>query len=135
MPSNGQLSTGSPGRRWAGRILGAIAVLFLLFDSVVKLLVLPVAVEATTRLGYPAGLVRGLGILELVCIVVYVVPGTSVLGAILLTGYLGGAVATQVRAENPLFTQVLFPVYVGALIWGALLLRDRRLRPLLWSGA
>jgi hypothetical protein len=116
--------------RWTGGIIGALAVLFLLVDTIGKLLTLPPVVEGTTRLGYPAGVVLGIGIVELGCLVVYLVPRTAILGAILLTGYLGGAVATHVRIGSPLFTHVLFPVYAGLLIWGALVLRDRGLRAL-----
>ena len=113
---------------WTGRIVSALVVLFLVFDGVVKVLKLAVAVEGTARLGYPAGLVMGIGIVELVCVVAYVIPRTSVLGAILLTGYLGGATATQVRLEDPWF---FFPVVIGVLLWGGLYLRDARLRALI----
>jgi hypothetical protein len=113
---------------WAGRILSGIAVLFLLFDAAVKVLQLPVAVQGTSELGYPGSVVLGLGIVQLVCLVVYLVPQTSVLGAVLWTGYLGGAVATHVRVGHPLFSHTLFPVYVAALLWAGLWLRDERLR-------
>jgi hypothetical protein len=116
---------------WAGRIISALAVLFLLFDSVIKVTRLPVAVEGTTQLGYPESVVLGIGIVELSCLALYVFPPTSILGAILLTGYLGGAIATHVRVGNPLFTHILFPVYVAALIWGGPYLRDSRLRALI----
>ena len=116
---------------WIGRVLSALAILFLLFDSVVKLLQLPVAIEGTTQLGYPAGVVFGIGLVELVCLVLYVIPQTSVFGAILFTGYLGGAIATHVRIGSPLFTHVLFPIYVAVLIWGGLYARDDRLRALI----
>jgi hypothetical protein len=111
----------------ARRIISALAVLFLAFDGIIKVLKLAPAVEATTQLGYPAGLVITIGVLELTCLAVYVIPRTSVLGAILLTGYLGGAIATQVRAGTPLFS-IVFPIIIGALIWGDLFLRDERLR-------
>jgi hypothetical protein len=116
---------------WAGRIMGALAVLFLLFDSLIKVMKLPQAVEGSTALGYPAGVVRGIGIVELICLLIYVIPRTSVLGAILLTGYLGGAVATHVRVGSPLLTHILFPIYVALLIWGALFLPDPQLRRLI----
>jgi DoxX-like family len=119
------------GRLWTGRTIGILAVLFLLFDSVVKLLTLPLAVEGTARLGYPESLVFWIGVIELVCLAVYVTPRTAVLGAILLTGYLGGAVATHMRIASPLSSHVLFPVYVALLVWGALFLRDGRLRALI----
>ena len=115
---------------WTGRILSALPVLFLLFDSVIKLMKIDPVVESFARLGYPESVAVPIGILELVCLVLYVVPRTSVLGAILLTGHLGGAVATHVRIGDPLFTHVLFPIYVGALLWAGLYLRDDRLRAL-----
>ena len=118
-------------RLWAGRIIGALPVLFLLFDSVIKLLKIDPVVQSFALLGYPDHLARPIGILELVCVAVYVFPRTSALGAILLTGYLGGAIATHWRVGDPLPTHVLFPVYVGALVWSGLFLRDSRLVPLL----
>jgi hypothetical protein len=118
-------------RRWTGRVIFALTVLFLLFDSIGKLLAVPPVVEGTTRLGYPGELVRVIGVVLLVCLVAYMVPRTSVLGAVLLTGYLGGAVATHARVGSPLLTHVLFPVYVAVLIWAALLLRDDRVRALI----
>jgi hypothetical protein len=121
----------SPGRLWTSRIAGAVTILFLLVDTIVKVLRLPPAVEGTVRLGYPESTVFGIGIIELVCLVAYVIPRTSILGAILLTGYLGGAVATHVRIESPLLSHTFFPIYVGVLIWAALFLRDDRLRTLL----
>jgi hypothetical protein len=116
---------------WAGRILTALAVLFLLFDSTIKLLKLDPVVESFARLGYPVTVARGIGGLELALIAVTLIPRTSVLGAVLLTGYLGGAVSTHVRIGDPLFTHVLFPIYVGVLLWGGLYLRDDRLRTLI----
>jgi hypothetical protein len=115
---------------WSGRTLSALAVLFLLFDATIKLLQLPVAVEGTKKLGYPANVVFILGVIQLVCLIVYLVPRTAVLGAILWTGYLGGAVATHVRVADPLFSHILFPTYVAALLWGGLWLREPRLRAL-----
>jgi hypothetical protein len=114
----------------AGRLIGALAVLFLLFDGVIKVLQLAPAVEASAQLGYPERLTLGIGLLELACLAVYALPRTSILGALLLTGYLGGAVATHVRVGSPLFP-VLFPLVIGALLWGGLALRDARLRALL----
>jgi len=108
-------------RLWAGRVIGGWLVVFLAFDAAVKILNMAAAVDGTTRLGYPEHLVVTLGVVELVCLIVYVVPKTSALGAILLTGFLGGATATQVRVESPWF---LLPVALGALIWVALWLRD-----------
>lgn len=115
----------------AGVIMAGLAILFLLFDSLGKLIAVAPAVEGTVGLGYPETAVRLIGAILLVCLAIYATPRTSVLGAILLTGYLGGAVATQLRVGSPLLTHTLFPVYVGALIWGSLLLREERLRALL----
>ena len=112
---------------WTGRIITILAVLFMAFDTIIKLLQLAPAVDATTLLGYPVSLVVTIGVIESVCLAVYVFPRTSLLGAILLTGYLGGAVASQVRAEVGLFP-IIFPLIMGALLWGGLLLRDERLR-------
>jgi hypothetical protein len=114
---------------WAGRILSAIPVLFLLFDGVAKLIKPAPVVQATVQLGYPESVITGLGILLLACTILYMIPRTSVLGAILLTGYLGGATATHVRMGGPLFA-IVFPSLVGALIWGGLFLREPRLREL-----
>lgn len=114
-----------------GRILSGLAVVFLAFDAGMKLLQVTPAVEGTTQLGYQASVIVPLGIVQVVCLIAYLLPRTSVLGAILWTGYLGGAIATHVRVGNPLLTHVLFPVYVAALLWGGLWLRDTRLRRLL----
>ena len=114
-----------------GMVLTTLAALFLTFDTVLKVLKLGPAVEGTVSLGYPLGSVRVIGIVELVCLVLYLVPRTSVLGALLLTGYLGGAIATHLRIGNPLFTHILFPVYVALFVWGGLFLRDPRLAELL----
>lgn len=116
---------------WAGRIMSGLVALFLLFDSVVKVMRLPLAVEGTTQLGYPESVVVGIGTVQLVCLLVYLIPQTSIFGAILLTGYLGGAIATHVRVGSPLFSHVLFPIYVAVLVWGGLFLRSGRLRALI----
>ena len=116
---------------WTGRILSALGVLFLTFDAVMKVLKSAQAVEGTTQLGYPASVVVPLGLLQLVCLALYLVPRTAILGAVLWTGYLGGAVATHVRLGNPMLTHVLFPVYIAVLLWGGLYLRDGRVRTLL----
>lgn len=118
-------------RLWAGRGMTVIPVLFLLVDGVMKLLQPQPVIDGMQLLGYPGGLAAGIGILLLTCLALYVVPRTSVLGAILLTGYLGGAVASNLRIEAPLFSHVLFPVYVGLLLWGGLYLREARLRALI----
>ena len=117
---------------WAGRAIGALAALSLLLDGAIKVLQLPPAVEASAQLGYNANLTFILGILELACVVVYLIPRTAPLGALLLTGYLGGAMATHMRLGSPLFS-VVFPLLLGALLWGGLALRDRRLRALLFA--
>ena len=113
--------------RWAGRVVSALVVAFLAFDGISKALTVEPVVEATTRLGYPEGSVFGIGVTLLICTIIYTVPRTAFLGAILLTGYLGGAVATQVRVEDPWF---LFPAIIGVLAWGGLFLRDARVRAL-----
>lgn len=114
-----------------GRILSALAVLFLGVDAIAKLLQLAPVVSGTAELGYPAGAVLTIGILEALCVAAYVAPPTSVLGALLLTGYLGGAIATHLRMGNPLLSHILFPVYVALFVWGGLFLREARLRALL----
>jgi hypothetical protein len=124
-------------RAWKlGLALSAVAVAFLLFDSAGKLVRAEPVVAGTMQLGYPDGIIRTLGIVLLLAVLAYVVPRTSFIGAILLTGYLGGAVATHVRVGSPLLTHVLFPIYVALFVWGGLWLRDRRLRALLgWRRA
>ena len=116
---------------WTGRILSAVAVLFLLFDITLHLLRPPFVLEGTKQIGYPVNTILTLGIIELVCLILYVVPRTAVLGAILWTGYLGGAVATHVRVSDPLFSHILFPIYVALFLWGGLWLREPRLRALI----
>jgi hypothetical protein len=118
---------------WTGRILSGLVVLFLLVDAGFKLIKpLPApAVQAFGQLGYPIGLAAGIGILLLSCVAFYLIPRTSVLGAILLTGYLGGAVASHVRVGDPWFSHSLFPVYIGLFVWGGLYLRNQRLRALI----
>jgi DoxX-like family len=116
---------------WAGIIVSALPALFLLMDAVGKLVKPAPVIEGTIGLGYQESVIVPLGVVLLVCTILYIVPKTTVLGAILLTGYLGGAVATHVRIANPLFTHQLFPVYLGVLIWLGLWLRDARVRNLL----
>jgi hypothetical protein len=118
-------------RSTAGYVLTGLVAAFLTFDTVMKLLQLAPAVQGTTELGYPAGTVVVIGAIELVCLVLYLIPPTSVLGALLLTGYLGGAIATHVRVGSPLPTHTLFPIYVALMVWGGLYLRESRLRTLL----
>lgn len=114
-----------------GRVLSGLAAAFLIFDSIGKLLRVQPVIEGTVSLGYPVSVIIPLGVTLLTCVVVYLVPRTAVLGALLLTGYLGGAVATHVRVGHPLLTHTLFPAYVAALLWGGLMLRDDRLRAFL----
>jgi len=115
-----------------GWMLSGLAILFLVMDSVMKLLALPVVIESSAALGFSGvAMARGLGVVLIACTILYAAPRTSVLGAILLTGYLGGAVATHVRAGNPLFSHVLFGVYIGVIVWAGLYLRDPSLRTLI----
>jgi len=115
---------------WAARILGGLPALFLLVDGGMKLFKPAVVVEATLKLGYPESTIVGIGVVLLVSTLLYLIPRTAVLGAVLLTGYLGGAIATNVRVGGPLFN-IVFPIFFGALLWGGLWLRDRRLQELL----
>src|SRR5271156_6185221 len=115
---------------WAGRILSVLALLFLLFDAAGHLIMPAPVVEAFNRLGYPLSLSPTVGIIALVCVLIYAIPRTAILGAILLTGYLGGAVATHLRVRDPLF-DTIFPIIFGVLVWAGLFLRDSRLRALI----
>src|SRR5262245_40126691 len=119
----------SPSR--AGKIVTALPVLFLAFDIVIKLMRIAPVLDSFRELGYPVSLAIWIGTLELVCLALYLIPRTAVLGAILLTGYLGGAIATHVRLGNPLFSHVLFPIYVALPLWAGLYLREERLRALI----
>ena len=126
-----QATQRSRGLSVTGHVLRGVVVLFLLMDAVMKLLALPVVLQTTAELGYPVTGVRALGLLLLLCTGLYAWPRTAVLGAVLLTAYLGGAVATHVRIDSPLFSHVLFGVYIGVLVWSGLYLRDARIRELL----
>ena len=128
MPSGVQAAPVSKTMLWIGRVISALMILFMLFDAGVKILKLPVAVEGTVRLGYPVSTIQPIGIVALVCVLLYAIPRTSILGAILLSGYLGGAIATQVRVQN---AWLIFPAVLGMLIWAGLYLRDERLRALI----
>jgi hypothetical protein len=130
MSSETQTVPESKGLFWTGWVMSALPALFLLVDGAMKLVQPEVVVKTTVELGYAEAVILPLGIVLLVCTILYLVPQTAVLGAILLTGYLGGAVATHVRAGQGPF-EILFPVVFGALLWGGLVLRDRRLRALL----
>jgi hypothetical protein len=119
--------------RWLGRILSGLVILFLLFDGAIKLVPWPVVTETMDRMGYGSSetLARSLGVITLVCTILYAVPPTSILGAILLTGYLGGAMASHVRIGSPLFSHILFGFYLGLMVWAGLWLRNRSLRDLI----
>jgi hypothetical protein len=127
MQSDTYSASSSKKTLWTGRIISALPVLFLLMDGVMKLAKPAVVVESTVKLGYPETVILPLGIVLLACTVLYVIPRTSALGAILLTGYLGGAVATHLRVGDGPFS-IVFPIIFGVLIWGGLWLRDDRLR-------
>lgn len=116
---------------WVGRVLSGLVVLFLIPDGVIKFIKPAPVIETSAHLGLPLSLANTLGILLLICTALYVFPRTSVLGAILLTGYLGGAVSTHLRVGDPLFSHILFPTYLGVLLWLGLYLRDERLRVLI----
>jgi hypothetical protein len=117
--------------RWTGRLLRGLVVLFLLFDGAIKVVEMEVVKQSLAELGYPVQIAFGLGVLTLAIGVLYAIPSTSVLGAILLTGLLGGAMATHLRVGSPVFSHLLFGLYIGLMAWGGLLLRDARLRALL----
>jgi len=116
---------------WTGRAITGLVVLFLALDGAIKFSRPAPVVEAFAHVGWPIELAPVLGTILLACVILYAVPRTAILGAVLLTGYLGGAVATHLRAGDPLFSHVLFPTYMGALLWTGLYLRDRRLRALI----
>ena len=122
-------SASNKGSLWVGRISSALPALFLLLDGIMKLVKPVFVVEATVQLGYRESVIVGLGVVLIACTILYLIPRTAVLGAILLTGYLGGAVATHVRVGGPLFS-IIFPVILGAMLWGGLYLRDERVRSL-----
>ena len=125
-----EAQTISKGQLWAGRIIGGLPALFLLVDAIMKFVKPAPVIEATVKLGYPESVIVGLGAVLLISTVLYLIPQTSVLGAILLTGYLGGAVATHVRVQEGWFS-IVFAVVFGVLLWLGLYLRDHRLRALL----
>ncbi|HEY4201860.1 MAG TPA: DoxX family protein [Devosiaceae bacterium] len=128
---NAAIPTGNRTAFWAGWVLSGILIAFLLFDAGIKLVPLDVVNETMVQLGWPPELARGLGVLTLLCVVLYAIPRTSVLGAILLTAYLGGAMATHMRIGSPLFSHTLFGLYLGLFAWGGLYLRDPRIQALL----
>jgi hypothetical protein len=120
-----------PALMWTGRVLSSVVVLFLLFDGAIKLLEVAAVAEALHQLGFPMSTAPGIGILGLSCAVLYAIPRTAVLGAIVLTGLLGGAIASHVRVNDPLFSHTLFGVYLGVMAWSGLWLRDGRLRAMI----
>ena len=124
----------SKGRIWAGRIISGLAVAFCLMDGGMKLFKPPFVVESTVQLGYPESTIVGIGLALLISTLLYAIPRTSVLGAILLTGYLGGAVASNVRAATPMFN-LAFPIIFGVLVWAGLVLRNKRLESVLMEGS
>jgi hypothetical protein len=121
----------SRGALWTGRVLTALGVLFLLFDAVIKVVGHPSVATASIELGMPATLAFKLGVLELILLGLYLMPRTALLGAVLWTGYLGGAIFAQVRIEAPVYSHILFPTYIAALLWGGLYLRRPALGTLL----
>ena len=130
------IAEGAPVSRSArrlGRLLSGLVILFMLFDGAVKLVPWPVVTESMEKIGYGSSetLARSLGVISLVCTILYAIPPTSFVGAILLTGYLGGAMASHLRIGSPLFTHILFGFYLGLMVWGGLWLRDPDLRRLL----
>jgi hypothetical protein len=127
-----ELASAKPSKtqRRVGWGLTTLTVLFMLFDAAGKLALEPHVVEATTKIGYPVAAIRPIGIIALICTILYAIPRTAILGAVLLTGFCGGAVASKVRIEDPLFSSVLFGVYFGIIAWVGLYLRDDALRRL-----
>src|ERR1700682_3420685 len=130
MPTIAETAPVSKPALWLGRVLSGLVFLFLLFDGAIKLVPWPVVTETMDRIGYGSSetLARSLGFITIVCTVLYAIPPTSILGAILLTGYLGGAMASHLRIGSPMFSHTLFGFYLGLMVWGGLWLRDRSLR-------
>jgi hypothetical protein len=118
---------------WAGRLMSALVILFLIFDAAIKLVPMQIVTDTMGELGYPptVGIARSIGIITAICVVLYAWPRTAVLGAILMTGLFGGAMATHLRIGSPVFTHLLFGLYLGLLAWGGLYLRDPRLRAMI----
>jgi len=133
--SNDAVASGSAAP-WIGRILAGLAVAFLILDAAMKLVPLQPVIDAMHELGFAgtSGLARGLGVLLLACTILYAIPRTALLGAILLTGYLGGAIAVQLRAGSPLFSHILFGAYIGLILWAGLLARNSQVRSLFLAG-
>ena len=132
MSTSSELNGVTNKAKWASWVMSGLVIAFMIFDGGIKLVPLQIVTDTSAQLGLPTTVVfaRWLGIVGLACTALYAYPRTSFLGAVILTGYLGGAIATQVRVGSPLFSHVLFGVYLGILLWGGLLLRDRRIREL-----
>jgi hypothetical protein len=133
MPTIAETAPVSKPLCWMGRVLSGLVILFLLFDGAIKLVPWPVVTETMDKMGYGSieSLARSLGVITVACTVLYAIPPTSILGAILLTGYLGGAMASHLRIGSPLFSHTLFGLYLGLMVWGGLWFRDRSLRSLI----
>jgi hypothetical protein len=133
MPTIAETAPVSKPALWTGRVFSGLVIVFLLFDGAIKLVPWPVVTQTMDRMGYGSSesLARTLGVITIACTVLYAIPPTSILGAILLTGYLGGAMASHVRIDSPLFSHTLFGLYLGLMVWGGLWLRERSLRTLL----
>ena len=133
MPTAAETAPVSKPALWLGRVLSGLVILFLLFDGAIKLVPWPIVTETMDRIGYGSSesLARSLGVITIACTVLYAIPPTSILGAILLTGYLGGAMASHLRIGSPLFSHTLFGLYIGLMVWGGLWLRNRSLRALM----
>jgi hypothetical protein len=133
MPTIAETAPVSKPALWLGRVFSGLVILFLLFDGAIKLVPWPVVTEAMDRIGYGSSehLARSLGAITIACTVLYAIPPSSILGAILMTGYLGGAMASHLRIGSPLFSHTLFGFYLGLMLWGGLWLRDRSLRALI----
>ena len=131
MPFAKENETVSKKKLWSGRIISILVILFLLFDGITKLLKIDEVVKATVQLGYPENIIPVIGVVLLICTIIYLIPRTSVFGAVLLTAYLGGAVATNLRISNPLFSNTLFPVYIGILLWAGIFLQDNNLKEII----
>ena len=133
MPTAAETAPVSKPALWLGRVLSGLVILFLLFDGAIKLVPWPIVTETMDRIGYGSSesLARSLGVITLACTVLYAIPPTSILGAILLTGYLGGAMASHLRIGSPLFSHTLFGLYIGLMVWGGFWLRNRSLRALM----
>jgi hypothetical protein len=133
MPTIAETAAVSKPALWSGRVLSGLVTVFLLFDGAIKLVPWPIVTETMDKIGYGSSetLARALGLVTIACTVLYAIPPTSILGAILLTGYLGGAMASHVRIGSPLFSHTLFALYLGLMVWGGLWLRDRSLRALI----